>query len=35
MPDVTIACSDAAFNIEAIYNTVQEKFKSHSTHQPA
>ena len=34
MPDVTIArlCSDAAYNIEAIYNAVQQKFKSHSTH---
>ena len=37
MPDVTIAWlfSDAAYNIEAVYNTVQQKFKSHSTHQPA
>ena len=37
MPDVTLAflCSDAAYNIEAIYNTVQQMFKSHSTHKPA
>ena len=30
MPDVTIAwlCSDAAYNIDGIYNTVQQKFKS-------
>ena len=37
MPDVSIAllCSDAAYNIEAIYSTVQQKFKSHSTQQPA
>ena len=29
MPDATIAwlCSDATYNIEAIYNTVQQKFK--------
>ena len=42
MPDATIAwlCSDATYNIEAIYilllyNIVQQKFKSHSTYQPA
>ena len=39
MPDATIArlCShcDGTYNIEAIYNIVQQKFKSHSTHQPA
>ena len=37
MPDKTIAwlCSDAMYNIEAIYNIVQQKFKSHSTYQPA
>ena len=36
MPDATIAwlCSDATYNIEAIYNIVQQKFKSHSTYQP-
>ena len=26
---------DATYDIEAIYNTVQQKFKSHSTYQPA
>ena len=37
MPDATIAwlCSDAKYNIEAIYNIVQQKFKSHSTYQSA
>ena len=37
IPDATIAwlCSDTTYNIEAIYNTVQQKFKSHSTYQPA
>ena len=37
MPDATIAwlCSDATYNIEAIYNTVQQKFESLSTYQPA
>ena len=36
MPGVTIAwlCSDAVYNIEAIYNTVQQKFKSHSMISP-
>ena len=28
-------CSDATYNIEAIYNIVQQKFKSHPTYQPA
>ena len=33
MPDATIAwfCIDATYNIEAIYNFAQQKFKSHST----
>ena len=37
MPDTTIAwlCSDATYYIEAIYNTEQQKFKSHSTYQHA
>ena len=37
MSDATIAwwCSDATYNIEAIYNIVQQKFKSHATYQPA
>ena len=37
MPDAAIAwlCSDAMYNIEAIYNTVQQTFKSNSTYQPA
>ena len=39
MPDATIAwlCSDAKYNIEPIYNTVQQKFKSQATctYQPA
>ena len=37
MPDATTAwlCSDATYNIEAIYNTVQQKFKSHSAYQLA
>ena len=32
MPDATIAwlCSDATYNITAIYNIVQQKYKSHS-----
>ena len=37
MPDATIAWlySDATYTIEAIYNTAQQKFKSHFTYQPA
>ena len=37
MSDATIRwlCSDATYNIEAIYNVVRQKFKSHSTYQPA
>ena len=37
MPDTTIAClySDATYTIEAINNTAQQKFKSHSIYQPA
>ena len=37
MPDATIAwlCSDATYNIEALYDTEQQKFKSNSTYQPA
>ena len=37
MPDATIAwlCSDKTYNIEAIYNTVQQQVKSHSTYQTA
>ena len=37
MPDATIAwlCSAATYNIEAIYNIVQQKFKYLSTYQPA
>ena len=37
MPDATIAWiySDATYNIEDIYNIVQQKFKSHSTYQAA
>ena len=37
MPDATIAWlySDATYNIEALYNTVPQKFKSHSIYQPA
>ena len=37
MPDATNAwlCSDETYNIEAIYETVQQKFKYHSTYQPA
>ena len=37
MPDATIAwvCSDTTKNFEDIYNIVQQKFKSHSTYQPA
>ena len=37
MSDATIAwlCSDATYKIEAIHNTVQQKFKSLSTYQPA
>ena len=37
MPDATILwlCSDATYTIEAIYNTVQQKFKYNSTYQPA
>ena len=37
MPDAAIAwlCSDATYNIEAIYNIVQQKFEFHSTYQPA
>ena len=30
-----IICSDATYNIEAIYKIVQQKFKSHSTYQLA
>ena len=39
MPDASIVwlCSDTTYNIEAIYNTVQQKYKSHSItiYQPA
>ena len=36
MPDATIAwlCIDMVYNIEAIYNIVQQKFKSYSTYLP-
>ena len=37
MPNATIAwlSSDATYNIEAIYNIVQQTFKSHSTYHPS
>ena len=37
IPDaiITWLCSGATYNIEAIYNIVQQECKSHSTYQPA